>query len=153
MTRGSGIIDFTDGSTVLSHGGPSHISGEHQTTSGHFHISIWTPFCSIPLAGRDGSLAQSTLDEARPARYGRDYFGHVRIEGEIRMFDWKNLAGWNRAIKTLLFSPALRNGNRAIKTLLFPPPALSLTKTLLFLPPPFETDLDLRLARSTFNKT
>jgi hypothetical protein len=75
------------------------------TTSGHFHHIDIDSLCSIPLAGRGSVIraAETTRGEARPARYGRNRFGYVRIEGEIRMFDWEKSSGVDAPRKKIVF--------------------------------------------------
>ena len=58
MTRGSGIIDFTNGRTGRSHGDRAISVGNINDLKATSIISISTPSCSIPLAGREAPSAQ-----------------------------------------------------------------------------------------------
>jgi hypothetical protein len=61
---------------------------------------ISNPTCG---SGRVTRAAESLGAKPSPLGMGRDHFGHVRIEGKIRMFDWEKSSGVEIAHQNFAF--------------------------------------------------
>jgi hypothetical protein len=94
----------------------SHISGEHQRPQVTSIISITTPLCSIPLAGRDVRAAEITRGEVCGGDRNGDRNGHVLIEWKIWMFDWEKSSGVDApSNKSSFFGPPAFRGFLGIR--------------------------------------